>query len=185
MPIHGVARTLKLPISVVQLVCQRFVEGGLKLALESELQEEQISENSTVKQRRKKLTVERTPAQPQGKRSIQQKAELTDPATEQKAQQQKDYNVKLDSDQQKRLTEMTYQDELPQAVVDRIEILLLANAGCRDEVIAKRLQVEISTVFETRRKFVEGGIKRALCDPLLKTYQKAIDRHLRLIQTNQ
>lgn len=46
----------------------------------------------------------------------------------------------------------------------RARILLLADEGRRDEAIAAVLHVHAATVARTRRRFVEGGVERALSD---------------------
>lgn len=79
--------------------------------------------------------------------------------------------VKLDPKQQKQFHELTYRDELPQSVIDQIEVLLLADAGCNDEQIAQRLRIDPATVLNTRKTFVEGGIKLLLPPALLKKLQ--------------
>lgn len=46
----------------------------------------------------------------------------------------------------------------------RARILLLADEGRRDEAIAAVLHVHAATVARARRRFVEGGVERALND---------------------
>jgi len=46
----------------------------------------------------------------------------------------------------------------------RAQILLAADAGMPDEVIAQTLGVGGSTVYRTKRRFVEGNLKRALSE---------------------
>jgi transposase len=46
----------------------------------------------------------------------------------------------------------------------RAQILLAADAGARDEEIAKSVGVSGSTVYRTKRRFVEGNLERALSD---------------------
>jgi transposase len=48
--------------------------------------------------------------------------------------------------------------------ITRARILLLADRDRTDEEIAEALQVGRSTVERTRRRFVEGGLERALSD---------------------
>ena len=45
---------------------------------------------------------------------------------------------------------------------NRARILLLANEGRTDEEVAKTLLTSVSTVERTRKRFVEGGLERAL-----------------------
>src|SRR4051812_18337525 len=44
----------------------------------------------------------------------------------------------------------------------RAQILLAADAGVADETIAISLDVGVSTVSRVKRRFVEGGVERAL-----------------------
>lgn len=46
----------------------------------------------------------------------------------------------------------------------RARVLLLADEGATDEAIAGALHLGKSTVERTRRRFVEGGVERALTD---------------------
>lgn len=71
--------------------------------------------------------------------------------------------------QQQQLQELTYRDDVPQSVIDQLEVLLLAHSGCQDEQIAQRLQIDLATVLNTRQAFVDGGINALLPPVLLKT----------------
>lgn len=62
----------------------------------------------------------------------------------------------------------------------RARVLLLADEGATDEAIARALHLGKSTVERTRKRFVEGGVERALTDrprpgkpPLLNGKQEA------------
>jgi transposase len=46
----------------------------------------------------------------------------------------------------------------------RAQILLAADAGCSDEEIARTVGVGTSTVYRTKRRFVEEGVQRALSE---------------------
>ena len=46
----------------------------------------------------------------------------------------------------------------------RAQILLAADAGAGDEEIARSVSVGESTVYRTKRRFVEGNLERALSD---------------------
>ena len=48
----------------------------------------------------------------------------------------------------------------------RAQILLAADAGVSDEVIASSVSVGVSTVYRTRRRFVEGNLELAATDLL-------------------
>ena len=58
----------------------------------------------------------------------------------------------------------------------RSRILLLADEGGRDEAIAAVLHVHRATVERTRRRFVEGGIGRALHDQPRPGSRPKLDR---------
>jgi transposase len=46
----------------------------------------------------------------------------------------------------------------------RAQTLLAADAGCSDEEIARTVAVGGSTVYRTKRRFVEGNLERALSE---------------------
>jgi transposase len=46
----------------------------------------------------------------------------------------------------------------------RAQILLAAADGCADDVIAGTLRVGTSTVYRTKRRFVEDGLEQALAE---------------------
>ena len=46
----------------------------------------------------------------------------------------------------------------------RAQILLAADAGAGDEEIARVVSVGCSTVYRTKRRFVEGNLQRALSE---------------------
>src|ERR1700752_4003248 len=46
----------------------------------------------------------------------------------------------------------------------RAQILLAADAGAGDEEIARSVGVSGSTVYRTKRRFVEGNLERGLCE---------------------
>ena len=46
----------------------------------------------------------------------------------------------------------------------RTLVLLAADAGCSDEEIARTMSVGSSTVYRTKRRFVEGNLERALSE---------------------
>jgi transposase len=48
--------------------------------------------------------------------------------------------------------------------IKRAQILLAADAGASDEVIASTVSVGVSTVYRTRRRFVEGNLEAALSE---------------------
>src|SRR3954469_16729887 len=48
--------------------------------------------------------------------------------------------------------------------IKRAQILLAADAGASDEAIASTVSVGVSTVYRTRRRFVEGNLELALSE---------------------
>jgi transposase-like protein len=46
----------------------------------------------------------------------------------------------------------------------RAQILLASDVGQTEEVIARALRIGISTVYRTRRRFVEGNLEGALSE---------------------
>ena len=48
--------------------------------------------------------------------------------------------------------------------IKRAQILLAADAGVSDEAIASSVSVGVSTVYRTRRRFVEGNLELALSE---------------------
>jgi transposase len=48
--------------------------------------------------------------------------------------------------------------------IKRAQILLAADAGASDEAIASTVSVGVSTVYRTRRRFVEGTLELALSE---------------------
>ena len=49
-------------------------------------------------------------------------------------------------------------------IVKRAQILLASDAGQRDEAIAAAVRVGVSTVYRTKRRFVQGNVEHALHD---------------------
>lgn len=58
----------------------------------------------------------------------------------------------------------------------RARILLKADENWTDEAIHRALDVSISTIERVRRRFVEGGLERALnCRPYTRRYERKLD----------
>jgi transposase len=70
--------------------------------------------------------------------------------------------VDLHEDERTRLVELTRGGKPGARKMKRAQILLMADKGATDEAIAKALPAGTSTVFRTRRRFVEGGLDNAL-----------------------
>ena len=62
------------------------------------------------------------------------------------------------------LTAMLSKGKRAARKLKRAQILLAADAGCSDEEIARTVTVGGSTVYRTKRRFVEGNLERALSE---------------------
>jgi transposase len=74
----------------------------------------------------------------------------------------KKYNVKLESDERCQLLDLTSKGESGARKMKRAQILLKADEGWKDEDIIQALNTSRSTVERTRKRFVEGGLDKAL-----------------------
>ena len=74
----------------------------------------------------------------------------------------KKYIVKLESDERTQLLDLTSKGTLGARKMKRAQILLKADEGWKDEHIIKGLNTSRSTVERTRKRFVEGGLDKAL-----------------------
>ena len=72
------------------------------------------------------------------------------------------YTVALSQDELQQLEQLTRGGKLGARKMKRALILMKADMGWTDEEIAEALPTSTSTVFRTRRKFVEGGLEHAL-----------------------
>jgi transposase len=72
------------------------------------------------------------------------------------------YVVDLTKEEKAELSELVGKGEARARKMNRAHILLLANEGRTDKDIAQALHTSPSTVERTRRRFVEGGLERAL-----------------------
>jgi transposase len=72
------------------------------------------------------------------------------------------YVVDLTKEEKAELLELVGKGEARARKMNRAHILLLANEGRTDKDIAQALHTSPSTVERTRRRFVEGGLERAL-----------------------
>jgi transposase len=72
------------------------------------------------------------------------------------------YVVDLTKEEKAELLELVGKGETRARKMNRAHILLLANEGRTDKDIAEALHTSPSTVERTRRRFVEGGLERAL-----------------------
>jgi len=74
----------------------------------------------------------------------------------------KKYLVKLESDERTQLLDMTSKGAIGARKMKRAQILLKADEGWKDEHIIQALNTSRSTVERTRKRFVEGGLDKAL-----------------------
>jgi hypothetical protein len=74
------------------------------------------------------------------------------------------YRVDLDEAEHTQLAALLNGGTHAVRKIKRAQILLAADAGASDAVIASNISVGISTVYRTRRRFVEGNLEAALSE---------------------
>ena len=74
------------------------------------------------------------------------------------------YRVELSQAERCELTAMLHKGKRAARRLKRAQILLAADAGRSDEEIARTVAVGGSTVYRTKRRFVEGNLERALSE---------------------
>ena len=74
------------------------------------------------------------------------------------------YRVELSQDERDQLTALLSGGKHPARKIKRAQILLAADAGVGDEAIAASVSVGGSTVYRTKRRFVEGDLELALTE---------------------
>jgi transposase len=74
------------------------------------------------------------------------------------------YIVALDSSERQQLEALSAGGTCAVRRIKRAQILLAADAGRSDEQIANTVQVSTTTVYRTKRRFVEDGIEHALSE---------------------
>src|SRR3979490_1535838 len=74
------------------------------------------------------------------------------------------YRVELSQAERSELTAMLSKGKRAARKLKRAQILLAADAGRSDEEIARAVAVGGSTVYRTKRRFVEGNLERALSE---------------------
>ena len=81
------------------------------------------------------------------------------------------YRVELSQAEREELTGMLSGGKHAARKLKRAQILLAADIGSRDEEIARTVRVSASTVYRTKRRFVEGNLDRALSGmPILRSH---------------
>jgi len=74
----------------------------------------------------------------------------------------KKYIVEMSDEERAELQGLTSKGKLSARKMKRSQILLKADEGWKDEEIIKALNTSRSTVERTRRRYVEGGLEKAL-----------------------
>lgn len=74
------------------------------------------------------------------------------------------YRVDLDQPERDQLTALLRSGKHPARTLKRAQILLAADAGQSDETIAMTVMVGGSTIYRTKRRFVEVGLEAALSE---------------------
>ncbi|MFB9267775.1 IS630 family transposase [Bradyrhizobium erythrophlei] len=74
------------------------------------------------------------------------------------------YRVELSQAEREELTAMLSGGKHAARKLKRAQILLAADIGSRDEEIARTVRASASTVYRTKRRFVEGNLERALSE---------------------
>ncbi len=87
------------------------------------------------------------------------------------------YIVNLNTEEREYLHQLTHKGKCPARVFKRAHILLLADEGHADEMIAKMLHVGESTVHRTRQKCVDGGVEFALSEQPRLGGKRKLDGH--------
>jgi len=74
------------------------------------------------------------------------------------------YIVELSDDERSQLRELVRKGKVSARKLTRAHVLLRADEGTTDKSIAESLHIHVATVERIRRRFVEGGLDRALTD---------------------
>lgn len=74
------------------------------------------------------------------------------------------YRITLSPEERAQLVAMVQGGKVAVRRLKRAQILLAAASGCRDKAIAAHVSVGTSTVFRTKRRFVEEGLDQALSE---------------------
>jgi transposase len=87
----------------------------------------------------------------------------------------KKYIVALSDEERAELQELTGKGKLSARKMKRAQILLKADEGWKDKKIIKALNTSRSTVERTRRRYVEGGLEKALNEDPRPGARKKLD----------
>jgi transposase len=86
------------------------------------------------------------------------------------------HRVQLSQTERQELIKLTKKGKISARKLRRAQILLLTDAGHKDEEIATMLHLGVATVERTRKKFVEGGLDLALNERPRPGAVKKLDR---------
>lgn len=70
--------------------------------------------------------------------------------------------VELDAAERKEIEQLTTSGTVGARMMKRALILQMSNEGRKDEEIVEALSTSTSTVYRTRKRYVEGGLEKAL-----------------------
>jgi transposase len=87
------------------------------------------------------------------------------------------YVVDLTKEERAELLGLVGKGKVRARKMNRAHVLLLANEGRTDKDIAEALHTSPSTVERTRRRFVEGGLERALNESPRPGGRRKLDGH--------
>lgn len=77
---------------------------------------------------------------------------------------QRKYTVSLLQSEQEQLTTIVRKGTSKARIITRARILMLSNKGAKDKDICQALGIERSSINDIRRKYTQGGLKKALYD---------------------
>jgi transposase len=77
---------------------------------------------------------------------------------------QRKYHVRLTQQEKTTLRDLIHKGSAKARTITRARILLMAGEGSKDREIIQSLRVADSTPRDTRKHYVQGGLKRALFD---------------------
>ncbi|HEY9847039.1 MAG TPA: helix-turn-helix domain-containing protein [Candidatus Caenarcaniphilales bacterium] len=85
------------------------------------------------------------------------------------------HQVHLNEQQRQQLLDLTSKGKVAVRQFKRSQILLLSDAGDKDQEIAQRVGVGVATVERTRQKFVEHGLDEAITEQPRPGRQRKLD----------
>jgi transposase len=85
------------------------------------------------------------------------------------------YQLNLTEAEQRELTALVSTGQRSARKIKRAQILLAADRGLSDEAIASAVAASGSTVYRTKRRFIEGGLEAALSEEPRKGVERKLD----------